>query len=56
MVKVPEFCCPITTELIEDPVVAADGHTYEGVAIVDWFKTGNDASPVIATKLNYRSI
>jgi hypothetical protein len=30
---------------MEDPVVSADGHTYERQAIVDWFKAkGNSAS------------
>ena len=24
-----EFCCPISHELMKDPVVAGDGHTYE---------------------------
>lgn len=34
-----EFVCPITTEIIMDPVVAVDGHTYERAAIEEWFKT-----------------
>ena len=24
-----DFCCPISHELMKDPVVAGDGHTYE---------------------------
>ena len=24
-----ELCCPISHELMKDPVVAGDGHTYE---------------------------
>ena len=31
-----EFVCPITHEVMEDPVVAADGHTYERAAIERW--------------------
>ena len=31
-----EFTCPITQELMQDPVVAADGHTYERAAIAEW--------------------
>ena len=31
-----EFMCPITHEVMEDPVVAADGHTYERAAIERW--------------------
>jgi Mg-chelatase subunit ChlD len=33
----PEFLCPITHEPMTDPVVAQDGHTYERVAIAQWF-------------------
>ena len=34
----PDFLCPITTDLMSDPVLASDGHTYERRAIQDWFK------------------
>jgi hypothetical protein len=40
-----EYMCPITGELMEDPVVAADGHTYERAAIEQWFATGRRTSP-----------
>jgi hypothetical protein len=40
-----EFLCPITLELMTDPVVAEDGHTYERSAITDWFANGNGLSP-----------
>lgn len=33
-----EFLCPITHEMMDDPVVASDGHTYEREAIKMWFK------------------
>ncbi|KAH8080407.1 hypothetical protein JL720_9101 [Aureococcus anophagefferens] len=33
-----EFTCPISFELMEDPVIAADGHTYERRAIAAWFE------------------
>lgn len=29
-----EFLCPITQELMKDPVVASDGHTYEKYVLV----------------------
>lgn len=32
-----EFLCPITQELLVDPVVAQDGFTYERCAILEWF-------------------
>ena len=32
----PEVFCPITHQVMEDPVVAADGHSYERDSIVRW--------------------
>lgn len=29
--------CPITNEIMENPVVAADGYSYEHKAILAWF-------------------
>eukprot|EP01062_Namystynia_karyoxenos_P056187 TRINITY_DN47152_c0_g1_i1.p1 TRINITY_DN47152_c0_g1~~TRINITY_DN47152_c0_g1_i1.p1 ORF type:complete len:645 (+),score=206.88 TRINITY_DN47152_c0_g1_i1:94-1935(+) len=40
-----EFLCPITKEVMTDPVVAQDGYTYERAAIVRWFAEGNSTSP-----------
>ena len=40
-----ELCCPVTCELMKDPVMADDGHTYERVAIEQWFATGKRTSP-----------
>jgi len=34
-----EFVCPITRELMADPVIAADGHTYDRTAIERWLQT-----------------
>jgi len=43
---VPEdLRCPLTLELFCDPVSAADGHTYERVAIEEWLSTGSRTSP-----------
>ena len=36
-----EFICPITYELMREPVVASDGHTYEKSAIEKWLKTSH---------------
>lgn len=33
-----DFICPITHEIMRDPVVAEDGFTYESSAINEWFK------------------
>jgi hypothetical protein len=48
--EIPEdFKCPIsvTDELMKDPVVAADGHTYERAAIEEWFNNGHTNEPKI---------
>ena len=31
--------CPITLEVMADPVIASDGHSYEREAIQRWFQT-----------------
>ena len=41
---VMEYRCPITLEVMEDPVVAADGRTYERAVITKWLET-NSRSP-----------
>ncbi|XP_062218582.1 U-box domain-containing protein 34-like [Phragmites australis] len=56
MLSVPShFICPITQELMEDPHVAADGHTYEHYAIRAWLKR-HKTSPVTRCKLPHSSI
>mmetsp|Transcript_20772 Transcript_20772/g.24556 ORF Transcript_20772/g.24556 Transcript_20772/m.24556 type:complete len:344 (+) Transcript_20772:50-1081(+) len=39
-----EFECPITLDVMEDPVIAADGKTYEREAIEDWLLKSGGAS------------
>ncbi|KAL1021877.1 hypothetical protein UPYG_G00019200 [Umbra pygmaea] len=41
-----EFLCPITRELMVDPVIAADGYSYEREAIQSWIATKNRSSPM----------
>ena len=43
--------CPITIQPFEDPVVAADGHTYERSAVERWFAEGNRTSPLTGARL-----
>jgi len=43
---IDSFLCPITREVMEDPVIASDGHTYEREAIEMWFRNNrNPRSP-----------
>ncbi|MHB9147779.1 MAG: U-box domain-containing protein [Candidatus Amoebophilus sp.] len=49
---IPDECfCPITQEIMEDPVIAQDGHTYERAAIQQWFGTGRRTSPKTGARL-----
>jgi hypothetical protein len=41
---------------MENPVIAADTHSYEKEAIISWLKTGSMISPMTGEKLRDRSI
>uniref|UniRef100_A0A8B9KIS9 WD repeat, SAM and U-box domain-containing protein 1 n=1 Tax=Astyanax mexicanus TaxID=7994 RepID=A0A8B9KIS9_ASTMX len=41
-----EFLCPITHEIMKDPVIAADGYSYEREAIESWINTKTRSSPM----------
>ena len=47
--------CPITGEPMLDPVVAADGHTYERSAIARWLRT-SDKSPLTGSILSHKKL
>lgn len=46
-----EFCCPISSKLMYDPVVIASGQTYERTSIEKWFSEGHDTCPKTQKKL-----
>ena len=43
--------CSISHEIMADPHMAADGHTYEKEAIAAWFATGKRTSPRTGSEL-----
>ena len=50
--SIPDECfCPITQEIMEDPVIAQDGHTYERTAIKRWLGMGKRTSPKTGARL-----
>ncbi|OFW84142.1 MAG: hypothetical protein A3G78_07820 [Alphaproteobacteria bacterium RIFCSPLOWO2_12_FULL_42_29] len=53
-----EHLCPITLEVMEDPVVAADGHSYERTAILEYFRRWGAAasSPLTGLPLPNQSL
>jgi hypothetical protein len=49
------FVCPLTMEVMFDPVLDAEGNTYERSALVKWL-TNNPTSPVSRQPLNERMV
>ena len=47
----PALLCPITQELMTDPAIATDGHTYERVALESWLLQ-HDTSPMTGLPLD----
>lgn len=41
-----EYLCPITHEIMREPVTCSDGFTYERSAIMEWFMSGKFTSPM----------
>eukprot|EP01121_Diplochlamys_sp_Union-15-3_P017136 TRINITY_DN5973_c0_g1_i1.p1 TRINITY_DN5973_c0_g1~~TRINITY_DN5973_c0_g1_i1.p1 ORF type:complete len:193 (+),score=29.58 TRINITY_DN5973_c0_g1_i1:84-581(+) len=50
-----EFKCPLTLEIMKDPVIAADGFSYERMAIEDWLKKSN-TSPMTNLPLENKNL
>ncbi|XP_073309245.1 U-box domain-containing protein 33-like isoform X1 [Primulina huaijiensis] len=50
------FVCPIFQEIMQDPVVAADGFTYEAEALKGWLESGHDTSPMTNLKLPHNNV
>jgi hypothetical protein len=46
-----QFLCPLTGQVMMDPVMAADGHNYDRAAISDWLRL-RDVSPVTGQPLS----
>jgi hypothetical protein len=47
--------CPLTLETMVDPVIAADGHTYERAAIEKWFEN-HATSPITNAELPHTGL
>ncbi|MEI6529720.1 MAG: U-box domain-containing protein [Candidatus Falkowbacteria bacterium] len=48
------FLCPITLDIMFDPVLAADGRNYERSAIERWLREHNNTSPFTREIINNR--
>ncbi|KAL2349391.1 hypothetical protein Fmac_003391 [Flemingia macrophylla] len=47
-----DFRCPISLELMSDPVTIETGHTYDRSSILKWFRSGNATCPKTGKSLN----
>ncbi len=50
-----DWYCPITHEIMKDPVIGPDGHTYERAAIEQWLSS-NDKSPITRKPMQTTSL
>ena len=56
VVEVPDdYICPITAEIMTDPVSTMDGFTYERTAITEWLRT-NNTSPFTGATLESKAL
>lgn len=52
----PYFCCPLSTELLLDPVIVASGQTYERSSIQKWLDGGLTICPKTRQKLAHSNL
>jgi len=50
-----DYICPITAEIMTDPVTTLDGFTYEREAITEWLRT-KDTSPTTGATLESKKL
>ncbi|KAJ4754042.1 U-box domain-containing protein 13 [Rhynchospora pubera] len=51
-----DFRCPISLELMKDPVIVSTGQTYERSCIEQWLGTGHNTCPKTQQKLSSHSL
>ena len=47
--------CPLTQQMMQNPVITSDGHTYERAAIEEWLKY-NNTSPITGEEVKSKEI
>lgn len=47
----PEFYCPISEEIMEDPVIIETGQTYDRKSILAWLQRGRNVCPLTGKEL-----
>ncbi|XP_010682824.2 U-box domain-containing protein 45 [Beta vulgaris subsp. vulgaris] len=51
-----ELRCPISLQLMYDPVIIASGQTYERICIEKWFNDGHNTCPKTQQQLSHRCL
>lgn len=51
-----EFRCPISLDLMNDPVIVASGHTYDRNSIAQWINTGHHTCPKSGQRLIHMAL
>ncbi|XP_020589766.1 U-box domain-containing protein 4 isoform X2 [Phalaenopsis equestris] len=52
----PDFCCPLSLELMSDPVIVASGQTYERAFIRKWLDQGFNVCPKTRQTLGHSNL
>ncbi|XP_077227801.1 U-box domain-containing protein 17-like [Tasmannia lanceolata] len=48
-----DFCCPISLDLMRDPVIISTGQTYDRASIAQWIEEGHCSCPKTGQMLNH---
>lgn len=57
MVNPPgEYLCPISLDLMRDPVIVATGQTYDRTSITRWIQSGHSTCPKTGQKLAHKEL
>ncbi|XP_076927216.1 U-box domain-containing protein 1-like [Bidens hawaiensis] len=51
-----EYRCPISLDLMRDPVIVASGHTYDRVSIAQWINSGHHTCPKSGQRLIHMAL
>ncbi|KAL6574123.1 U-box domain-containing protein 17 [Orobanche hederae] len=51
-----DFCCPISLDLMRDPVIISTGQTYDRLSIVRWMEDGHSTCPKTGQMLLHRKL
>ncbi|KAL4185524.1 hypothetical protein AMTRI_Chr10g231130 [Amborella trichopoda] len=51
-----DFRCPISLEIMTDPVTISTGHTYDRISILQWLSAGNTTCPKTGVTLTHSHI